>query len=523
MLTGELPFSGETSAELIYAILNRLPEAASQLNPDVSGELDHLMDRALAKDPEDRFQGMQELLAVLRRPSEAPLFDTSSQHMKRAASLPSIGVLPFADMSAENDQEYFCDGIAEEIINNLTHVEGVRVAARTSAFSFKDTPVSIQEIGRILRVETLLEGSVRKFKNRIRITSQLINVTDGFHLWSESYDRELEDIFSIQEEIANRIVQALRVQLTEREKKALQKAATLNVRAYDFYLRGRQYFYQSNKHGVEYAVRMFKKAIGQDPDYALAYAGLADCHSYLFMYYDASQANLESAKESSGKALELDPELAEAHAARGLAVGLTQEWEEAEKQFERAIDLNPNLFEAHYFYARIRFAQGQLAEAAKLFERASRVNPDDYQAASLQACALNSMDRHEEAAKAYGRNLKRIRRRLELNPDDSRALYLGSHALLETGEKQQAVEWAERAYAIGPDDPYTIYGLACFYAQIGDIERSLDTLEKAIEVGFAHRAWILNDGDLDPIRDHRRFKSLLDSLPGGDKAAGSGK
>ena len=245
----------------------------------------------------------------------------------------SIAVLPFTNMSSDIEQEYFCDGIAEDILNDLTQLEGLHVIARTSSFAFKDKNQDIREIGLKLGAQTIVEGSVRKTENRLRITAQLINVADGYHLWSERYDRNLEDVFAIQNEIAKNIVQALDIKLNQRENRALGKAKTEDVQAYDFYIRGRDYYHQDHHDKTLLAIQMFKKAIQKDKNYALAYSGLADSYSKLYMYYDMNKENLQQALVASQKALELDNELTEAHSSRGLT--LTQN-----NQFDNSNHLN---------------------------------------------------------------------------------------------------------------------------------------------------------------------------------------
>jgi tetratricopeptide (TPR) repeat protein len=273
------------------------------------------------------------------------------------------------------------------------------------------------------------------------------------------------------------------------------------------------FFYRSKRTAIEYAVEMFSKAIDKDPNYALAYAGIADCYSYLFIYFDYRNTNLYHAREASRRAPELDSNLAEAHAAHGLALSLSKQHDEAETEFEAAIRLNPNLFEAHYFYARACFAVKKFEKAVELYEQASRVSPADYQAPCLLAFTLRCMGNEEKAVTVYRHTLSNVERHIELNPDDSRAFNIGAHALVELGETEKGLEWARRAASIDPDDPYIVYSLACVYARVGDIEEGLNCFETAIRSGFAHREWIENDIDLDPLRSHPRFQALLDALP----------
>src|SRR5439155_12773744 len=251
------------------------------------------------------------------------------------------------------------------------------VTSRTSAFAFKGKNEDVGRIGEQLNVGTVLEGSVRKSGNRLRIAAQLVNVADGYHLWSETYNRQMEDVFAIQDEIAQNIAKALQVFLTERDKKAIENVQPADVQAYDFYLRGRQFFHQFRRRGFEFAEQMFTRAIEIDPSYARAYAGIADCHSLLFLNWEATEANLQMADEASRKALELGPDLAEAHVARGFALSLKKQFAEARREFETAIRLDPTLFEAHYFFGRTCLAEGDLLRAAEQFELAYQMRPDD--------------------------------------------------------------------------------------------------------------------------------------------------
>jgi len=512
MLAGDLPFRGDHPAALMHSILHDPPVPLALRSPDVPYSLQKIVERALAKRPADRYPSVAELLYDLRSYQQGVSIDTPSGPLRRSRSLPSIAVMAFADMSPQKDQEYFCDGIADEIINDLTRIDGLRVASRTSAFAFKNQAEDIRGIGSKLGVDAVLEGSVRKAGDRVRITAQLVEVADGYQLWSGQYDRDLQDVFAIQEEIAHRIVEALRIELSETEKQALGRASTTDVEAYEYYLRGRQFFYRSKRKGIEFALEMFERATEKDPDFALAYAGMSDCYSYLYMYFDSREENLRRAGETSARALELGSDLAEAHAAHGLAVSLSKRFDEAEREFEEAIRLNPHLFEAYYFYARTCFTEGKREKATRLYEKACHVSPDDYQAPSLAAFTYKGMGLIDKSKEAYGRSLVNAKKKIALNPDDSRAYYLGSHALLELDQRDEAVSWAERAYALDPDDPYLIYGIACFYAQLGDPDRALDHFENSLKAGFAHKEWLENDTDLDPIRDTDRFRELVGNL-----------
>jgi non-specific serine/threonine protein kinase len=511
MLTGVPAFKGEYQQAVVYAILNEDPPPLTKRCEGVSTELDHLVRKALAKETQERYQNTDDLLAdigKIKQTLQSPAVQETTPELSR----PSIAVLPFADLSPGKDQGYFCDGMAEEIINALAHVEGLRVVARTSAFAFKGKCEDIREIGRKLDVKTLLEGSVRKAGNRLRISTQLIDVADGYHIWSERFDRELEDVFAIQDEIAQSIAQALKVELSEKEKCTLRKTATKDVEAYDLYLRGRQFFYRTGSKNLEYALEMFSRAIQKDPKYALAYAGKANCHSALFWYYGANKMELEQSLTASQKALELDSELAEAHVARGYAAGISKQYDEAEREYEIAIRLNPKLFEAYYFYARMCFAKGKLEKAVELYEQACLVDSERYEAPILLAGVYKKLNLAAKAEDAARRGLRIVERQLELNPDDFRAVSLGAGALLDVGEREKSLKWLHRAISMSPENISVLYNAACLYSKLGRTEEAINYLERAIKTGFIHKEWIENDGDFDSIRSHPRYQALLEKL-----------
>jgi adenylate cyclase len=429
----------------------------------------------------------------------------------QASEKRSIAVLPFANWSSDPENEFFSDGISEELINLLTKLPQLQVSARTSSFAFKRKEIGVQSIARELGVKTVLEGSVRRAGKRIRITAQLIDADSGFHMWSETFDRELEDIFAVQDEIARSIVDALEITLSPTQERAIEKAPTADINAYDCYLRGRR-FLHDQRGGLKPALEEFSRAIAIDPGFALAYAGLADTAGVLYMWYEKDEANLKRADEASLRALELDPDLAEAHAARGHVLTLEKHYEEAEREFETAIGLDPTLYEAYYFYGRAELMQGKYEKSAQMFEGAWAVRPDDYQAPLLVTQVYRSLGRDAEMHAAYERGVRLVKKHVKLNPDDVRALVLGAHALMETGEAEFAKEWAERALGQSPDDRVVLYNLACFYSLSGEKGTAIDCLEKAAAVGRVTREWIEHDSDLDPIREEPRYLALLEKL-----------
>ncbi|HXZ19508.1 MAG TPA: tetratricopeptide repeat protein, partial [Candidatus Acidoferrales bacterium] len=358
----------------------------------------------------------------------------------------------------------------------------------------------------------VLEGGLRRAGNRLRITARLVETATARSVWAERYDRQMEDVFAIQDEIAQSIARALKLMLTDQEKRAMEKAPTSDVQAYDYYLRGRQFFYQFRSKAFEFARQMFARAIVIDPKYARAYCGVADCCSFLHMYFEPGEANLREAETASRRALDLDPELAEAHASRGLAVLLSKKYEEAETEFLTAVRLNPKLFEAYFFHARACFGQGKLEEAATLFEKASQVNPEDFQCLVMLGQVYTSLGRKVEAVTARQRALGIIEKQLEFHPDNARALYMGSSALADLGQRERGLEWAHMALAIDPEDPSILYNVACSFAILGETEQAIECLEKCMARNEWFKDWAEHDSDLDSVRSSPRFQALLKAI-----------
>lgn len=424
----------------------------------------------------------------------------------------SIAVLPFVNMSNDKENEYFSDGISEEILNLLVKLPRLRVASRTSSFAFKGKEASIPEVAGKLGVETVLEGSIRRAGDRVRITAQLIEASTDSHLWSDTYDRELKDVFAIQDDIAQSITDALEMTLTPKERRSIQNVATADAGAYDYYLRGRSYMYTMTKHDYEHAINMFKKAIVHDDKYALAFAGIADAYSYMFRYTDAARENARQALEYSERAIEMDPDSAEARASRGLAMFINERYEEAEEQFKRAAEMNPNLYEAWYYAGLAYSSQGKFAEAIEMYKKANEVNPLDYQSAMFLGQAYASMGQKHEEMKARVASIELIERHIEMNPHDTRALCIGANQLSNVGELERGERMVEEALIRGRDEPLVLYNTACFYAIKGDEERTLELLEDAVTKGWGDKAWLETDSDLDAVRDDPRFQALLDRI-----------
>jgi len=423
----------------------------------------------------------------------------------------SIAVLPFVNMSGDPENEYFSDGLSEELLNLLTRLQSLRVCSRTSSFALKAKDIDMPSIAKQLGVRNVLEGSVRRSGNRVRITAQFIDAVEDRHLWSESYDRELQDIFAVQDEIATHIVQALQLTLTSDEQRAI-KSTTEDVNALDYYLRGREQFHRTEPGHLDKSRELFEAAIRIDPAYALAWAGLTYVFVDTYWYRDKESKWLEQAHEASRKAIEFAPHLAESHSARGYAHYVHEQYAEAEAEFEKAIAINPRLFEPIHFYAQMARTLGQFEKSAELYSRAAEARPEDYQTPALGAFMFEMLGDRQREERLLKEHLDRAQRALELNPGDARALCLGALAYLKLGDEQSGLDWLNRARAANPESSNVFYNSACFHALSGNPDTALDCLEKAADLGARNKRMWESDTDFESIKDHPRFKALLERI-----------
>jgi serine/threonine protein kinase/lipoprotein NlpI len=491
MLAGAPPFRGDYDQAVIYSILNDEPPAVTSIRPDVPDSIGGIIEKCLEKDPDNRYGSVEELTKDIRQLEGARRPTSARRAMQKSKELPSIAVLPFRDMSPARDQEYFCEGIAEELINGLAQIAGLRVAARTSAFQFKDKDLDVRRVGKELGVESVLEGSVRKAANRLRITAQLINVADGYHIWSEKYDRDLEDIFAIQDEISLAIVEKLRGKLLKEEKSKLVRRYTGNEQAHNLYLKGRYYWNRRHEGGIQKAIELFQQAVEKDPLCAPGYIGIADCYNVcgILGLMDPRIAYARS-KDAVAKALDIDEDLAEAHASLGwIRTFYDWDWSGAEAEFLKSLELNPNYAYAHYFYSLYLGAMGRHDESITESSRAVELDPIDLAINSIHGCTL-MWDRRNDAA------MEQFRKTLDMDPNFYLVnLYLGM-TLAANEMWREAVEALTRALAVSPGSPLAMGLMGYVLAASGKRNEALEVLDRLEQlskerfVGSFHKASI---------------------------------
>ncbi|MFN7993425.1 MAG: winged helix-turn-helix domain-containing protein [Bryobacteraceae bacterium] len=465
--------------------------------------------RALGDDPrqpryiETRHRRGYRFLSLLELPTKSG---------EPAEGAVAIAVLPFTDISPKHDQDYFCDGLATELISAFSQIRGLRVVSRTASFQFRAPGADVRSIGSHLGVTYLVEGSIRKTQDRLRVIVELIDVASGYHKWSQQFNRSPEDIFAIQDEISEGVINTLLGgTLTGVERQALQRPQT-GTAAYEYYLRGLQFLPRMTQPDLARSAEMFERSLEIDSSYGPALAGLATVFGTLYEWFGADDQDLKRAEDASRKAVALAPELAEARVARGFTASLAQQYQQAVHEFGEAIRINPNLFEAYYYFARASFANGEIARSAELFAKAAEVRREDYQSPILLAQSLRMQGRLNQALEADREGIRRAERALALDFKDPRALSLGAQALFQDGQKRRAQEWSRRAVGLCPEDMATLYCAACLNAKLGRKEEALDLLERIFARGWGKRGWIENDPDYDILRSEPRFRNLLATL-----------
>jgi serine/threonine protein kinase/Flp pilus assembly protein TadD len=506
MVTGELPYKGDYEAALIYSILNEDIKPVRSIRKDVPENIEILISRLLKKNQAERINSLNGILDMLKTNPSGTLKEKSER---------SIAVLYFENMSPEKENEYFCAGITEDIIIDLSKIKGLKVIPRSDVLPFRTKEVNSAKVGEILGVSHILEGTVRKAGQRIRVTCQLIDIHNGFSLWSERYDRLLEDIFEVQIELSQKIAEALKVSLSESEKKMLAKKPTDDLRAYDFYMRGRDYLNAGGKINNELAIKMFEHAISIDANYALAYIGLSDAYSFQYMYYDGDQKWLGMIISASEKAKELDPDLLEVGVTKSVVLYYQKRFEESKYSLRKFIEKKDDNYLAYFWLGVVEEITKEYQKAVVHFEKAAEIKPYSEEPWLHIEMVYRRMGDLSASKNAAEKMLQRTNKKLSVNPRDGIALSRVAATYAILGDRESALSTLASVLEMAPNDGLAIYNCACTYAQLGEKEKSFEYLRKAINIGYKNIIeWIDNDPDFKAYKTDPEFKAILSKVGG---------
>ncbi len=518
MATGTLPFAGATAAVIFDGILHSVPASAKELNSALPLAFENILGKALEKDPDLRCQSASELRADLKRlsrdleSSRRPAAEKSTTGSGSAAHAveqkrKSVAVLYFENLSGAKEDEYFRDGMTEDIITELSKIVQLEIFPRSEMLAFRDKAVTAQQVGQQLGAAYVLEGSIRRSGSRVRITAQLVEASTRHSVWAERYDRQLEDVFAIQEEIARSIAQALRITLTPQEEKTIARKPTENPQAYDFYLRGRNYTRREN---YDYGLQMFEQAIELDPNFALAHGGIAHLCGLIYEVREQSQKWIERGLAACDRATALAPDLPEILVARSRISYAQKKYEESAMFAQRAIERKSDCDGAWNILGRAYFASGRFEEAAALTERALEANGDDYNTYIPYHQAQERLGHKKEGEAVRKRMTVILRQQLELVPEDVRArILLATQLANSSQDAEESIRHLQTAIALRPGDANTLYNAACTYGILGKKAEALDTLKKAVAAGYGNLNWAAKDSDLICLHDVPEFRALV--------------
>jgi non-specific serine/threonine protein kinase len=508
MVTGREAFTGGTTAVVFDAILNRPPMPIARLNPALPAGMDQLIGRLMVKDREKRTPTAAKLhseLLLLKREMDSGRGSAAPS----ASTEKSLVVLYFENLSAEKEDEYFRDGMTEDVITELLKVKGMKVFPRAAVLSFRDKTVTAPQIGQELGAMYVLSGSIRRSGNRLRVTAQLIEAASGHGVWADRFDRTLDDVFAVQDEIARSITDALRITLSPQEERAIAHKPTENAAAYDYFLRGRGYARRLTRTDLEFALQMYEHAIKADPNFALAYAELAIACAEIFYFHESEQKWVDRGRKACERALELDPQLGEAYAARSTIQEASKEFDDAVRSARRAIELSPNYGSAYFALGRALFRGDRPAEAADMAQRAIEVGGDDYNVYVPYIMALDRVGRVAEADVLREGRVAALERQLEMVPEDARARILLSTNYAHFKKFDAAITEVKKALNLRPNDANILYNAACTYGLMEKKGEALELLVRMKQNGFSQLDWARRDPDLACLHNDPAFLALL--------------
>ncbi len=522
MATGQVPFSGATSAVIFDGILRCAPRPARELNSRLPVAMENVLGKALEKDPDLRYQTPAELRADLKRiKRDLDSSRRSASEKAEVSSAPladaqpgkqSVAVLYFENLSGAEEDKYFRDGMTEDITTELLKIKGLRVFPRATVLTFRDKPVTAPEVGRQLNAGFVLSGSLRRAGNRLRITAQLVDARTDFPVWAERYDRELKDIFEVQDEIAQKIAQSLRITLSPQEQKAIAQKPTENAQAYDCYLRGRSYMRRVTRTDLQFALQLYEQAVALDPSFALAHAGLAYVSGIFYEWHDRDERWIQKGLAACERALALESKLPDALTARARICWAQKNYDEAIRYSLQAIEYKPDCDGAYWILGQAYFASDRLQEAAAIAERAIEVSGDDYNVYIPFALALERLGKTEAAASLQQQLVRALERQLELVPEDVRARILLAVRHAAAGKEPEAIRELEIAVTLRPKDTNILYNASCVYGVLRKKAEALDLLKKAKDVGFPSFDWAARDPDLSCLHDDPEFQRILQEV-----------
>ncbi len=503
MFRSQRPFRGDTVMQIMQSILNDQPEPLRKRDTNFPADLDRVIEKALAKKRENRYRTMKEFLGDLNK------IKTSQSIPQQKSDLKSVAVLYFENLGSVEEQEYLRDGMTEDVITELSKVEKLRVYPRSAVIAYRDKPATAYEIGRQLNAAYVLAGSIRKAGNRVRITAQLIESDSGHTCWAERYDREMKDVFDLQDELARAIASALSIKLSPAEEKAIAEKRVEDPKAYDLYLQGRRLWRRQTKKDLLSAIEMFEQAIALDPNLALAYAGIGNACGRLHRYYDQNIAWMQKGIEACEQAMKIEPNLPDALSARAFLHYGHEEYEEAIRYAKMALLRKHDCEGAYFTLGASLNVRDRLQEAAQLADEAVEFNGDDFNMYAAYQNTFKRLGDQEKVRRLTLQHLRVLQMHLEWAPENVRAHVLLAGTLADLGREEESIAELDQVLESSPDDAATLVNVACTYSILGHKKEAIETLKRAIANGYWHIDVIARDADYDNIRDEPEFQAII--------------